>query len=121
MKRLLLAPNVRTPLRLRDRAILELCYATGLRLGDPMDLTVTDIDPTAGDLVVMRGKGRRARQVPVGAAAWVWVRRYLTEVRPQLVRRRGEATLFVRRRGRRLDPTDVLMIELGARGAGARG
>lgn len=110
MKRLLVAPDVKTALGLRDRAILELLYACGIRVGELIGLTVQDIDLVAGELAVRRGKGGRARQVPVGTAACLWVGRYLNEVRSCLVRRHGEITLFVSRGGRRQDRTDVMMM-----------
>jgi integrase/recombinase XerD len=122
MKRLLVAPDVRTPQGVRDRAMIELLYATGLRVSELVSLTVQDIDLVAGDLRVTRGKGGRARQVPVGPAACLWVGRYLTRVRPRFVRRRGEPTLFLSYRGRRLDRVDVrTLLVRWARAAGIPG
>lgn len=110
MKRLLMAPDVKAPLGMRDRAILELLYATGVRVGELAALSPADIDHVAGELTVRRGKGGRARLVPVGAAACQWVRRYLDSVRPQLIRRRGETAMFLTWRGRRMRRADVLQM-----------
>lgn len=110
MKRLLEAPKVKTPLGLRDRAILELMYATGVRVGELAALAVSDIDHVAGELIVRRGKGGRARLVPVGGAACQWVSRYLAHARPKLVRRRGETALFLSWRGGRMRAPDTLMM-----------
>lgn len=110
MKRLLVAPNTKTTLGLRDRAILELMYATGLRVGELVGLAASDIDLVSGELVVRRGKGGRARLVPVGDAACLWVSRYLNDARPELIRRRGDTTMFLSRRGRRMDRADITMM-----------
>lgn len=110
MKRLLVAPDVKTVLGLRDRAILELMYATGIRVGELTALAVSDIDHVAGELTVKRGKGGRGRLVPVGGAACQWVSRYLNGARPVLVRRRGDAAMFLSWRGRRMRGPDVLMM-----------
>lgn len=97
---LLLAPAVEQPLGLRDRAMLETFYATGLRVSEIIGLRVADVDLELG-LVKAFGKGRKERLVPVGAEARVWLERYLREARPRLIR--GESPpLFLNQHGRRL-------------------
>lgn len=88
------------PAGLRDRAFLELLYATGMRASECCALRIEDVNFSAG-YVTPTGKGSRQRLVPVGAQALYWVRRYLAEARPLLVRRRDPGTLFVNRRGDR--------------------
>ena len=78
---LLQAPPVEQPLGLRDRAMLETFYATGLRVSEITGLRVADVDLELG-LVKAFGKGRKERLVPVGAEARVWLERYLGEARP---------------------------------------
>ena len=95
------APDVGRPKGVRDRALLELLYATGLRASECLDLGLDAINTTAG-YVVCTGKGNRQRLVPVGAEALAWVKRYLAEVRPRCVRRRDSGRLFVNTRGGRL-------------------
>lgn len=119
MKRLLLAPAVSTPLGVRDRAILELLYSTGLRVSELSGLDVYDVDLAAGELLVRRGKGGRSRQLPVGEAARQWVGRYLNDVRPKLTRRAAEVALFLTWRGRRIHRRDVcFMVHRYARAVG---
>lgn len=110
MKQLLLAPDVRTARGLRDRGMLELLYSTGLRVSELIGLGVHEIDLAEGELLVRRGKGGKARRVPVGEAAAMWVGRYLKDARPQLAVRRGESALFISKRGRRLDRANVARI-----------
>jgi integrase/recombinase XerD len=98
---LLAAPDVKTPLGLRDRAILEVFYATGLRISELLALEPRDLDLDVG-LVRAFGKGRKERLVPLGSEAQAWVRRYLADARPLLVAGRRAAVLFVGRGGRRL-------------------
>lgn len=95
------APDVTRPTGIRDRALLELLYATGLRASECLDLGLDAINMAAG-YVICTGKGKRQRLVPVGAQALQWVRRYLAEVRPRHVRRRDSGRLFVNTRGGRL-------------------
>ncbi len=69
----------------RDRAMLEVLYSSGVRRSELMGLQVADIDTERGTLVVRRGKGRKDRVVPLGERACAWVRRYQLEVRPELL------------------------------------
>jgi integrase/recombinase XerD len=85
---LLAAPDVATPLGLRDRAILEVLYATGLRVSELIGLRPLDLDLEVGVLTCF-GKGRKERLVPLGRTARKWVERYLSEVRGSLMSQRG--------------------------------
>jgi integrase/recombinase XerD len=96
--RLLGAPRGTAPGALRDRALLELMYACGLRASEAIDLQVGDVDLDAG-MLRARGKGAKERVVPVGREAVTAVRTYLERGRPQLVGGGAEAHLFVNRRG----------------------
>jgi integrase/recombinase XerD len=87
---LLAAPDVGTPLGLRDRAMLELLYATGLRVSELVGLTLPQLRLDVGFLIAF-GKGSKERVVPVGEQAEAWVHRYLREVRPDLARGRHQA------------------------------
>jgi integrase/recombinase XerD len=98
---LLHAPDTAKPLGLRDRAILEVLYATGLRVSELTGLRPGDVDLDVG-IVTCLGKGRKERIVPVGREARGWIERYLDEVRPALVRGRSAPVLFVSPRGGRL-------------------
>ncbi|HYG61188.1 MAG TPA: site-specific tyrosine recombinase XerD [Thermoanaerobaculia bacterium] len=90
---LLAAPDVTTPLGLRDRAMLELLYATGLRVSELVGLQIPQLRLDVGFLVAF-GKGSKERIVPVGEQAEQWVLRYLREVRPELAAGRHQ-TVFV--------------------------
>jgi integrase/recombinase XerD len=94
---------------LRDRALLELLYASGLRASEALALRLEDLNLTAGYLVA-NGKGNRQRLVPVGAQAQAWLRHYLRAARPALVRRRDPGTVFVSRLGRRLSRQSLWQI-----------
>ena len=96
--RLVEAPDISRPAGVRDRAILELLYATGMRASECMGLRLEDVNLNAG-YVVCTGKGSKQRLVPAGAEALSWVRRYLGEVRPLQTRRRDCGRLFVNPRG----------------------
>jgi integrase/recombinase XerD len=93
-------PDVEDVQGLRDRAILELLYSTGLRRAEAMRLTVYDIEPRRGIVRVHQGKGGKDRVVPIGERALAWVQRYLDEARPQLLADTQERTLFLNRFGR---------------------
>lgn len=84
--RLLRAVNTSVPMGVRDRAILEVLYATGVRREEAVKLTVFDVDLAGGQLRVTAGKGGVERVVPLGTQAQKWLGAYLKEVRPRLVR-----------------------------------
>ncbi|MFN7962467.1 MAG: site-specific tyrosine recombinase XerD [Thermoanaerobaculia bacterium] len=94
---LLTAPDVAEPRGLRDRAMLELLYATGLRVSELVGLKLGQLRLESGFLVAF-GKGSKERIVPVGEAAEAWLLRYLKEVRPGLARGRHDF-VFVNRFG----------------------
>jgi integrase/recombinase XerD len=102
---LLAAPDVATAVGLRDRAVLEVMYATGLRAAELTGLLTAGVDLELG-LVRVLGKGRKERLVPLGRQARRWVKRYLAEVREDLARARVQdrpsPVLFLSLRGGRL-------------------
>lgn len=91
---LLAAPDVESALGLRDRAMLEVMYACGLRVSELAQLPSTAINLRQGVLRVM-GKGGKERLVPLGEEAQHWVERYLAQARPQLAAKRALAPLFI--------------------------
>jgi integrase/recombinase XerD len=95
--RLLEAPDVSTPAGLRDRALIEVLYATGLRVSELVNLRPQDLHLAAGYLTTT-GKGSKQRIVPLGNSAAEWVTKYIKQGRPQLLGRRTSPRLFVNAR-----------------------
>lgn len=98
VEKLLESPDVTKPLGLRDRAMLETLYATGLRVSELVGLTLSQVSLTQGVVRVI-GKGDKERLVPLGEEAVEWISRYISEGRPYLVRRRSTDALFATARG----------------------
>lgn len=99
--RLLKAPDLSNPRGVRDRAMLEVLYATGLRVSELVGLTLARLNPELGVLSCL-GKGNKERIVPVGRDAQSWVERYLLEARLALLGWRQSNYLFVTARGTRM-------------------
>ena len=99
MMALLEAPDVTTPLGLRDRAMLEILYSSALRSGELRGLQVGDVDLARQQLRVGRAKGGRSRLVPLGEHAVAWVEEYLKSARPLILGKREHGYLFVSFRG----------------------
>lgn len=97
------------PLALRDRAILELLYAGGIRVGELVGLELSSYDD-ARTLLRVIGKGDKERSVPIGAPARVALETYLRDARPQLVSPRTGSALILGVRGGRIDPREVRRI-----------
>ncbi len=96
--RLLAQPDTATPRGLRDKALIELLYATGLRVTELLSLRPGDVSLDAGYLTCI-GKGDKQRIVPLGHEAADWVRRYLAGARPALLKARKTPWLFVNAKG----------------------
>jgi integrase/recombinase XerD len=96
--RLIAQPAVDTPRGLRDRALIELLYATGMRVSELVSLRPSDINLEASYLTCT-GKGDKQRIVPIGDEAGDWVRKYLRNGRPALLGKRTSPRLFVNARG----------------------
>jgi integrase/recombinase XerD len=95
---LLAAPDVNTTLGMRDRTMLEVLYAAGLRVSELISLKVFEIDAGAGVVRVL-GKGSKVRLVPLGEEAVDWVRNYLKTARIEILKKRNSDHLFVTGRG----------------------
>ena len=116
--RLLGEPKGTGPLALRDRALLEVMYACGLRASEAVGLTVGDVDMEEG-MLRARGKGSKERVVPIGRTAIGALEAYCGRGRPALIGARGESALFVNHRGGGLTRQGLYKIVQGhARGAG---
>ena len=115
VERVLAQPDLGTALGLRDRAILEVLYSTGIRRMELVGLALTDLDHEGGTLFVREGKGKKDRVVPIGDRAIRWTLRYLEDVRPRLLARaarrstlaRATTALFLSARGTPLRPTKL--------------
>ncbi len=95
---LLAAPDAGTPLGMRDRTMFEVLYASGLRVSELVGLKLFEVNLEAGVLRVL-GKGSKERLVPLGEEAVDWLRRYLKDFRPSLLKRKSSDHLFVTSRG----------------------
>jgi len=98
-ERVLRQADTATRLGLRDRALLEVLYSTGLRRAEAAGLRLEDVDPIRRVVVVRAGKGQRDRVVPIGRRALRWVQRYVRRVRPGLVGEADPGRLFLSCRG----------------------
>ena len=108
--RLLAAADTTTPLGLRDRAMLEVLYSTGIRNAELRAVQLYDLDLERGLLRINEGKNAKDRVVPLGEVACTWLREYLDEARPKLLAQDGtaEQTVFVSKSGRPLLPLGVI-------------
>ena len=96
---LLAAPDTGEPLGLRDRAMIELLYACGLRVSELVNVGTEQVNITQG-VVRLMGKGSKERLVPLGEEAAAWLQRYINEGRPGLAAAAGARQLFITRRGK---------------------
>jgi integrase/recombinase XerD len=101
-ERVLEQADVTDPFGVRDRAILETLYSTGIRRMEVIGLGVFDLDADRGTLMVRQGKGKKDRVVPIGERAALWVQRYVQEVRPELVMPPDDGVLFLTHEGEAL-------------------
>jgi integrase/recombinase XerD len=112
VEKILARPDEKTPLGLRDRAMLEVLYSTGLRVSELVSLRVMDVDRSAGCIRCI-GKGDKERIVPIGKKALSLVERYLRDARPQLIGKKQQPsapTLFINSRGGPLSRVGVWKI-----------
>lgn len=117
VEQLLAAPDTGTLLGIRDRALLEVLYSTGIRVGELEQVRVADLDLAGQTLRIRCGKGDKERVVPLGEASCDWLRRYLDDVRPVLAKRRPfERALFVVQAARPLAQTQIRAILRGYQG-----
>jgi integrase/recombinase XerD len=104
IERLIEAPDVEEAVGLRDRAIMEMLYGTGIRSGEAYKLDLYDVETGSERLTVREGKGRKDRILPLTEQVCYWLNRYITEARPQLIRANKPPTqaLWISRHGFRL-------------------
>jgi integrase/recombinase XerD len=88
-------PDTGEPLGVRDRAMLEVVYCTGMRRMELSGLKLYDIDAERGTIMIRRGKGRKDRMVPLSERALAWIEKYVAQVRPELVLDPDDGTLFL--------------------------
>lgn len=100
-------PNVRDALGLRDRAILETLYSTGIRRQEMCNLVIGDVQIDRGMVRVEQGKGRKDRYVPIGERALRWIEKYLIEARPKLCPSINEQALFLSAWGQKLSASRI--------------
>ena len=96
---LLAAPNLKKPSGLRDKAMLELLYACGLRVSELVNILLTEISLTEG-IVRVTGKGSKTRLVPMGEEAVDWIKKYINEGRKDILKQQSSKYLFVTLRGK---------------------
>jgi integrase/recombinase XerD len=100
-------PDIHEPLGVRDRAMLEALYSTGMRRSELLGLKIDDLDAERGTIMIRQGKGKKDRLIPIGERAVAWVEKYVHEVRPGLVTGRDDGVLFLTEMGESLVPEYV--------------
>jgi integrase/recombinase XerD len=118
-------PDLEKALGVRDRAILESLYSTGMRRMELTKLRLYDLDVDRGTLLIRQGKGKKDRMIPMGERAIAWVDKYVLEVRPEFVVEPDEGILFLTNLGEAFTPGRltqlvrryVMAAEIGKSGA----
>lgn len=100
-------PNAHTPLGVRDRAMLEMLYSTGIRRMELIQLRLYDVDKKQGLVTIREGKGRRDRVVPVGDRALFWFEKYLNMTRPTIVKQPDDSVMFLTSKGEPFSPNHL--------------
>ncbi len=103
-------PDLETPFGLRDRAMMETLYSTGIRRLELVNLKIYHVDAVRGTLFIDQGKGQKDRVVPIGDRALAWIRRYQDEVRDELLIDPKEETLFITYLGKGFHPNKVTAL-----------
>jgi len=118
--------NITQRLGIRDRAILETLYSTGIRRCELVNLRTYDLDIDRGTLIVRQGKGKKDRMIPIGDRAMAWIDKYITEVRPTLLTgNSGDDVIFLTEVGEPIRPDQLTILvrryvdasEVGKRGS----
>ena len=107
VEKVMAVPDVNDSFGLRDRAMLEVLYSTGIRRNELVHLKQQDWDGARGTLTVRLGKGGRDRMLPIGERALFWIQHYLDRSRPDLLTGFDDGTLFLNNAGKALDPTGL--------------
>jgi len=94
-ERVLAQPEIATSKGLRDRAILETFYSTGMRRIEVVNLKLYDIDADRGTVMIRQGKGKKDRHIPIGERALAWIGKYIREARPELLAASDDHTMFL--------------------------
>ncbi len=102
MEVVLQQPDVKTPTGLRDRAMMEMLYSTGVRRMEILNVKTYDLDCYRGLIRINEGKGNKDRIIPIGDRALRWIEHYQNQSRPELAQRMDEETLFISQRGKPL-------------------
>jgi integrase/recombinase XerD len=110
VEQVLQQPDVSEAMGLRDRAILETFYSTGMRRSELMHLSLFDLDRERGTIMIRLGKGKKDRMIPIGERAVKWIDRYLITVRPELAIGRGNTTLFLTSTGEAFTPNRLTQL-----------
>jgi integrase/recombinase XerD len=94
-EQVILQPEVNNPHGLRDRAILETFYSTGMRRMEVANLKLYDLDADRGTVMIRQGKGKKDRHIPIGERALLWIAKYIREARPELLTRSDDGIVFL--------------------------
>ena len=115
---LLSMPNINSLLGIKDKAMLELLYATGIRVSELINLKLKDLNLDSG-YIICYGKGEKERIIPIGSCAIFWINEYLNKVRPNLLKGKTSDFVFLNRFGNKLTRQGVWkIIKLYAKKAG---
>lgn len=104
VEKILLVPNTGSLLGIRDRAILETLYSTGMRRAEIVNLKLTDIDFDQGIVFICEGKGKKDRYIPIGKRAIEWIEKYLYDSRVYFVNSPDDGILFLTNSGTKFKP-----------------
>jgi integrase/recombinase XerD len=124
VEKILAGPDLKTPMGIQDRAILETLYSTGIRRMELINLKLYDIDAERGTLMIRQGKGKKDRMIPIGVRALAWINKYRDDVRGLFACGADDATLFLTQLGEAFAPnrlTQMVRDYIDAAAIGKRG
>jgi integrase/recombinase XerD len=124
VEQVLIQPNIDDPLGLRDRALMETLYSTGMRRLELANLKVYDLDTERGTVTIRQGKGNKDRVIPIGDRAAAWIEKYVADARPHLAVEPDDGTVFLSSAGEpfSLDHlSDLVRVYVDAAKIGKRG